>query len=86
MKKQEKFIEFIKSEKPHGRATDIFFVTTIKGAERLGFVSWHAPWRKYTFSPYPNMTFDEGCLIAIKDFINEQMFIRAAARRIAKGI
>jgi hypothetical protein len=38
----------------------------------LGWISWYAPWRKYTFTPGPGMTFDSVCLSEISAFISNE--------------
>ncbi len=40
----------------------------------LGFIHWHAAWRRYTFSPHTAggwMVFDKECLRCMADFIEQ---------------
>lgn len=39
----------------------------------LGFVKWHAPWRRYCFYPADAMLFDVSCLTEVIGFINGEM-------------
>lgn len=43
----------------------------------LAHISWHGPWRQYTFKPTEHTIWNTGCLTDIQTFIKEQM----AARR-----
>jgi hypothetical protein len=51
----------------------------VKNAQReiiLGWIEWHAPWRKYWFSPVNGTAYDAKCLYEIGDFLQSQMAIR----------
>lgn len=39
---------------------------------QLGHIRWFGQWRKYTFFPAPNTTFDSSCLDEIKTFLETE--------------
>jgi hypothetical protein len=39
----------------------------------IGWIEWHAPWRKYWFCPVNGTGFDAGCLGCIHDFLKNEM-------------
>ena len=39
----------------------------------LGWINWKAGWRKYTFSPMTETTFDASCLNEIASFLHVEM-------------
>ncbi len=51
--------------------TLLWNLLTKDGSFLLGKVSWHGPWRKYTFEPAPGyrLVFEQDCLRDIADFI-----------------
>ena len=51
------------------KKTNIWAIRSTQGDDRLGFVKWHGPWRKYAFFPEPNCLFEEDCLRDIADFV-----------------
>jgi hypothetical protein len=42
------------------------------GHEDIGYIQWHAPWRKYSFFPISNTIFEEVCLREIAEFIERK--------------
>jgi hypothetical protein len=46
------------------------------GGILLGWIEWHAQWRRYWFCPINNTGFDAACLQEIADFLKEQMALR----------
>ncbi len=62
------------------RKTKIFAVDTTDGYQRLGLVSWYAPWRKFTFNPAARTVFEEDCLREIADFCVKATQQRKAER------
>jgi len=66
-----KYISF----KEHGTSasgkTKIWDVVNTGGVF-LGYISWHAPWRRYTFAPTISSVFDANCLKDITDFVQLQ--------------
>lgn len=77
MKKEPKWIEFkdvTDQYNPDGkRKTKVFFVYNKEYGTRLGMISWHGPFRKYSFFPEANMVFEATCLQDIIDFMNGLM-------------
>ena len=69
-----KYITFIELEpKPK---TKVFAVEN-KGHDVLGYVKWHAPWRRYVFIvDAAGNFFCTECLNDIQDFINKLMLER----------
>lgn len=61
------YLNIVLTGKSDSGKTNIFAVQTLDGGV-LGRVSWFGPWRKYTFSPVPNVTFDANCLDEIANF------------------
>jgi len=72
------YVVFKEAPAPPGRRTKIWFVESLRGAV-LGYISWYARWRQYTFHPDPNTTFSAGCLHDIEQFIAHEMTSRRAA-------
>lgn len=76
--------EFIKFEilyqDPNKKTMDIHVFS--KNDLRLGSITWHAPWRKYTFQPRDNMQliFDDHCMHEIAYFIEMLMLSRKIER------
>lgn len=52
---------------PSGK-TEVWTVEGANGHE-IGFVYWHAPWRKYAFEPLQRTIFEEKCLREISLFV-----------------
>jgi hypothetical protein len=69
-----KYISFIELEpKPK---TKVFMVIN-KSLNTLGFIKWHAPWRRYVFIvDAAGNFFDAKCLADIQGFINRLMLER----------
>lgn len=61
------------------RRTKIWLVETLRGAT-LGYISWYARWRQYTFHPEHGSTFSAGCLHDIEAFIEREMISRKLVR------
>lgn len=49
----------------------------------LGFVSWFAHWRRYTFYPMPQTVFDASCLRDVAQFCQSETDKRKAERKAA---
>jgi len=47
--------------------TKIWDVRTLEGYT-LGYIKWDAPWRKYSFCPLPNTSYESDCLQDLSDF------------------
>lgn len=55
-------------EKPK---TKVYGVYNIKTRNLLGKIGWYSSWRQYVFAPVGNTLYSVGCLIDIKNFIDE---------------
>ena len=56
-----------------GRKTSHWIVKPKKlGEGMLGLVKWWPAWRKYVFFPVSDTLFEEDCLHAIAEFIDEE--------------
>lgn len=83
-----KWVKFEEQRVPETRKTRIFDVLAKQGGETLGYVSWYAPWRRYSFTPSRPPTgylvFESDCLRDIAAFCDWLMMDRArrAGRRI----
>ena len=75
--KDYKYLSFI--EQAPKTKTKVFLVVNKVFNCPLGYVKWHAPWRKYCyFADFPGIVYDTGCLADIQDFINALMAERKA--------
>lgn len=52
--------------------TDRWAVVNVAVGVRLGVIEWYSHWRKYTFSPYQDVTFDPSCLREIAEFCEKE--------------
>lgn len=69
-----KWLDFKLTPRPEGRKTDIYEVWNKEYNELLGRVSWHGPWRKYSFFPIgKQLVFESDCLSDIAKFMDELM-------------
>jgi len=55
------------------RKTEIFHVINKEYGTVLGMITWHGPFRKYSFFPEPNMVFETTCLKDIAGFMDNLM-------------
>lgn len=53
--------------------TKIFAVLSKSSGDRLATISWHGPWRQYTFKPEPKTIWNTGCLVDVNAFIDARM-------------
>jgi len=55
--------------------TNVYSVLSTHGLPppTLGFISWHAPWRRYVFAPWSQTVYDVACLKEITEFIENAM-------------
>lgn len=44
--------------------------------EKLGIISWYAPWRRYVYNPMDKTLYDVNCMKDIVEFIEGLMFDR----------
>lgn len=55
---------------PSGK-TRIWEIGTREAGILLGYVKWHAPWRKYAFFPVNNTLYEPDCLRDLADFCEQ---------------
>ena len=66
------YIHFVDAGTSKSGLTKIWYVKSVAGTA-LGTISWHAPWRRYCFTPAVNTLFDAECLIDITNFLTLEM-------------
>jgi hypothetical protein len=66
-----------------GRVTNVWRVDSLSG-NTLGYISWYAPWRGYTFHPAHDTLYSAGCLRDVAAFIDGEMAKRRAAPKLEK--
>lgn len=64
-----KYVRIVELES--GRKTLVFEVQSKAGHE-LGYISFYAKWRKYTFVPAESSVFDQVCLREIANFLEDE--------------
>ena len=80
MKHYPPFLEFLE-EPSAGRVTRIWSVVSTVTRDRIGFVEWYAPWRRYTFRvERDRLALDVLCLRQVADFCEKQMDARRVER------
>ena len=70
------WIKFVPRPKHEKRKTVIYAVRTKDGTVDLGEIRWYAPWRCYSFFPFPNTVFEKTCLRNVTEFIDRLMDAR----------
>lgn len=65
-------IRFISDRYPP-RKTKIFVVVNKESKTVLGMITWHGPFRKYSFFPEPNRVFETTCMKDIAGFMDNLM-------------
>lgn len=67
--------------------TKTWEVRSIQGNFLLGHVSWHGPWRQYTFTPniLDVTIWNAECLNDLAAFMKEQMDVRKVSRAANVG-
>jgi len=78
----DKTYKYLRFEKLEAKTKTKQFAVRNKLSEFiLGYVKWHAPWRRHCFCTVANfLVFDAGCLSDIHDFINNLMLERKEAQ------
>ena len=79
MKEKFEYIYFVHIAKKS--KTHVYECRNIKSGDRLGTISWFAPWRQYCFFPAAARVFNMGCLEDIKTFIKDSMEIHQINKR-----
>ena len=79
-----KWIRF--EEGPPAPKTSRWFVVNKGTQETIGMVSWFGRWRRYAFSPEPNIVLEHQCLMDIADFCVDQTKARALNARAAREL
>ena len=67
-----KWVQFTDERPSPSGKTKGWHVRTKDGRTLLGYVFWHAPWRKYVFAPAADTIFEQDCLRDIADFVQFQ--------------
>lgn len=81
------FISATEIPQTDGRVTKVWNISPKSAlTDTLGVVKWYAPWRRYTFSPMPDlvMVFDAACLSELASFCLEQTLARKGERDVQK--
>jgi len=66
---ESKYLVFEK-ETIHGRKTPVYYVRN-KSGETLGHIYFYPAWRKYVFTSYAEIIYDQSCLTDIISFMAE---------------
>jgi hypothetical protein len=68
-----KFLEIKETAPRRGSIMPRFVVRSKQSDSFLGYIVFHAPWRKFVFAPNPETIFDAACLGEVAGFIDERM-------------
>ena len=82
MPKQESYLVFVLQESDGKRLTDRWHVANRNNASQLGLVTWHAPWRRFTYQPSGPQVLDAMCMREIAGFCEDQT---SRQQRLAKA-
>lgn len=74
-------VTYVQRPRKAGRRTESWDLWSTKGKAHLGVISWHAPWRRYCFSPADETTYDAECLAELAKFCEDETARRQATRR-----
>lgn len=85
-------VQFHQQPRPKGQRTEIWAVWCVMKngpVTDLGWVKWHAPWRRYVFVPlnsgaWGHSVFDAECLSTLATFCGSQTSQRKEARKREK--
>lgn len=53
--------------------TKVWFITSMRSGDALGWIKWYGMWRQYCFFPADGCIFNKGCLADIQWWIEEAM-------------
>lgn len=67
------WINFTKFPKSDNKKTEIWEITDKNHTVILGYIKWHAAWRKYCFFPEGKTVWDNKCLQEVQEFVDEKM-------------
>ena len=73
----QSYIHFVPLGSSTSGLTKLWSVKSVAGVT-LGTISWHAPWRRYCFTPATNTIFDANCLQEINNFLFQEMVKHAS--------
>lgn len=62
---ENKWMAYEEVEPAKPRRTRIISVVNRRSRLSLGLLKWYGPWREYSFFPYPNTLFNNGCMRSI---------------------
>lgn len=58
---------------PSGKTDRWVVYSKLNPTDVLGWIEWHAPWRKYWYVPVNGTAYDASCLQQIADFLKTEM-------------
>lgn len=70
---ETQFLKFADRGKSASGLTGRWTVENKNSPVLLGWIEWHAPWRRYWFCPVNGTGFDASCLTDIADFLKARM-------------
>jgi hypothetical protein len=79
-------MNFTKTEKPRGRKTERWEVSSVIGDCFLGYVSWRNGWRRYVFEPARETVFDAACLADLTKFVSIQTEVQQEVQKAKRGV
>ncbi len=79
------YIRFEEGVAPRGRITRVWRVVSASSGDRLGWVRWHAPWRRYCFSPVQGTIWSPDCLRDVATFCEKQTEARKLERTLEQA-
>lgn len=81
------WIEFVEPPKPHDphAKTKRWLVVEKSTRATLGVVRWYGAWRRYAFEPQPSTVWEQDCLRAVAEFIEEKTREHKEAKQAEKS-
>lgn len=79
-----RWIKFVETANP-GRVTRRWLIRSRSSGGSLGYVSWHVPWRRYSFSPVLYTTWSPDCLRDVATFCEKQTKARKLERMLERA-
>lgn len=78
------YLKFVPLSAPKNLSTKRWRLTSADGANVLGAIGWHSPWRRYVFYPQASTLFEVDCLREIADFLEKQTAEQRRRREYAR--
>jgi hypothetical protein len=85
MSTEAKWIRFEEIAPPSTK-TKRWAVMPKDGSERIGSVSWYAPWRKYCFFPRPETVYEQDCLRDLARFCEAETTKHRMPATVKSGV